>query len=325
MSPLRSAITLALWSAAILSAATAPALSAAVPPASSTATAPAGPTFGDEGALPPRFAEAFDTVVEARRGDRFVVRELDGRVRIEGGEGNRVTVRGGRPDGPGVELVREGGSLVLREPRSRGRSRDHFLTVTLPRWMAVELRGVDLSVRVSGLRSDVLLRTVDGELEVRDVEGTVDLHSVDGEIRVSDVVGALSATSVDEGVWVRNVRGSVRVESTDGDLVLEDVDADRVSATTMDGDLSFRGPIRPDGSYRLVTHSGDVTVSVPPGTGARVAVSTFDGSFRAGFPVTVDRFRGGRETSFIMGGGGAELVLQAFDGDIRLAYTEGGR
>ncbi|HSR42325.1 MAG TPA: hypothetical protein VLL48_09140, partial [Longimicrobiales bacterium] len=83
-------------------------------------------------------------------------------------------------------------------------------------------------------------------------------------------------------------------------------------------DLVFSGPLRAGGVYRMVTHDGDVTVTVPGPPDVRVTVSTFDGSFDSDFPVVVERFRGGELLSFTLGRGAAELQLEAFDGEIRL-------
>lgn len=281
----------------------------------------AGP---DPGSAPSAVTAAGDTVVDVRRGDRLVLRNLVGRLVIEGVDGSRATLVGDRREA-GVGLARDGDRIVLNRV-VEGRRRQRSLTLRVPRWLPVEAQGSELDVTISGLRSDVTVRTTEGDLDVRDVEGAIDLHTVDGEVRLDDVVGSVRAVSVDESVVVRGARGSVRVESNDGDLRLDDVDGDRVEAQTTDGDVVFRGPIRPGGTYRFVTHDGDVTVSVPRGSAAQVSVSTFDGSFSAGFPVSVERYRGGRETTFMMGdGAGAHLVIQAFDGDIRLEYTDGGR
>lgn len=258
--------------------------------------------------------------VRARPGDRLVIRDLTGRVIVRGVEGDVVRTLAG-PSGPGSPApTRSDGRIVLSGRDARGRSPTRDLVVEVPRWLALDVRAEELRVSVEGLAAAVDVRTVEGDVEVREVEGSLNLWSVDGEIRVYGASGPVRARSVDASVELHRVRGDVEVGSTDGDLDLLDVEADRVDAQTVDGDVTFEGPLRPGGTYVLVTHDGDVTAAVPEGAGVRVEVSTFDGTFEADVPVTLDRFRGGRETAFTLGDGRARLVLQAFDGDIRLRH-----
>lgn len=296
-----------------LAGGSAPASSAA--PAAPGSAAPAVP-----GGVQAGPSVRSDTL-RARPGDRLVLRNVAGRVHVRGVEGDLVrALPSSPPDEGGVVLSRSGDRIRLSH-RGRGdRSRERDLVIEAPVWLALDLRSDELEVTVEGLGADVSVRNVDGDLEVRDVEGTVTLWSVDGEIRITDVRGAVSARSVDGSIDVARVTGDVEVGSTDGDLRLVDVDAGRVDAQTVDGDIGFDGPLRAGGTYALVTHGGDVTAAIQEGVGVRVEVSTFDGSFEAAFPVTLERFRGGREMSFTLGDGGARLVLQAFDGDIRLRH-----
>lgn len=258
--------------------------------------------------------------VTARPGDLLVVRELEGRLTVRAGTGDAVRVVPESP-GDGAVVPTRSGTRILLGPRDeRRRSRQRDVVVEVPRWLPLDVRADELRVRVEGLGSDVTVRTVEGDVDVRSVEGVLSLWTVDGEIRATDVRGRVFARSVDESVELRRVSGDVEAGSTDGDLRLVDVDAARVDAQTVDGDITFEGRLRPGGTYALVTHGGDVTAAVQEGVGVRVEVSTFDGSFEAGFPVTLERFRGGREMSFTLGDGAARLVLQAFDGDIRLRH-----
>ena len=142
-----------------------------------------------------------------------------------------------------------------------------------------------------GLQASVTVRTVEGDVQVSDVQGAVSARSVDGVVVVEGIQGIVSVTTVEEAATLRRIRGRVQAESTDGDIFLEEVEGELVEAVTVDGDITFQGNVVPLGSYRLVTHDGDVVVTLPASTGADVSVSTFDGSFRSDFQVTVGRFQ----------------------------------
>ncbi len=91
-----------------------------------------------------------------------------------------------------------------------------------------------------------------------------------------------------------------------------------VEATTLDGDIVFDGQVGPRGNLSLVTHSGDVTLRLPADFGGRFEVSTIDGNFESEFPVRVGGVGAGQALRFELGNGQARILIQNFDGDIRL-------
>ena len=150
----------------------------------------------------------------------------------------------------------------------------------------------------------------------------VELSSVDGNVTATGIRGRLQANSVDGAIVVRDARGPVSVNAVDGDIELTDVDSPNVQANTVDGSISFRGPVRAGGNYRLVSHDGDVTVTLAGTADAVVNVSTFSGEFETDVPVTLTgTAKAGRQFSFTLGKGGAHLFLETFDGTIRLSRT----
>ena len=267
------------------------------------------------GVSSPGAAAETDTIFDVTRGDRLGVKNFEGRILVESWDEDEVEVVAD-PRSRSVEVSRGNGEVELRD-RS-GRSEDRTYRIRVPRWMEVEIRSIEASVRAEGLEGGLLIRTVEGNVQVRGGRGTVRAHSVDGMVEVEDVAGDVVASSADDDVVIRSVRGSVRIENVDGDIRLRDVEADRIEAMTVDGDVGFDGVLRAGGEYRLRTHDGDLTVRIPDAPDVRVLVSTHEGEFQSDFPVTLDRLRGGREFRFTLGEGSAELRLEAFDGEIRL-------
>jgi hypothetical protein len=265
-----------------------------------------------------------DTSVVARRGDVLALDGFSGHIDIRAGGSDRVEVtssRSDRSDRSGIRVSRAGGRLVIGDRDPKGRALDRRVEVVVPAWLDVDLRGFRLDVGIRGLRSRVTVNTVEGDITVDDGEGELDVSTVTGNVRVSDFAGRLRANSLSDDVRLVRITGSVWARSTDGDVIMDDVDTSELEAQTVDGDVEFRGRLRSGGSLRLVTHDGDVIAELPRDIGAEVSVSTFDGSFSADFPVHLERFSGGREMRFTLGDGAGRLVLQAFDGAIRLRYA----
>ena len=54
-------------------------------------------------------------------------------------------------------------------------------------------------------------------------------------------------------------------ETVNGEITLDRIDAISVDANTVNGDISYDGPIRNGGRYSLSTHNGDITLTVAEG------------------------------------------------------------
>jgi hypothetical protein len=165
----------------------------------------------------------------------------------------------------------------------------------------------DGDVFVSGGSGRVTIRTDDGAIDAEDMEGRIRLSSMDGDVTLYGAVG------------------DIDVDATDGAITLMEIDATSVVANTVDGDIWFDGVLSPRGSYRLTTHDGDVTVEIPEDADARVRMARHDGEFVSDFPLTMQRWPMGRRIEFDLGNGGADLQIEAFDGDIELRHRRVGR
>ena len=259
-----------------------------------------------------------DTVVDVRRGDRLVIENLSGSLVVGVSARERLEVRGEPGDEAEVSVIRNGSTLTLGPSRRRGRNRDVDAFVRVPAWMDIEVSGRELDVTVRSLTGSVFVRNVEGDIVVEDTRGPVRLQSVDGEIHVRGARGRVEARSRGEDVTLIDVVGEVDVESGNGDLVLDGVDGSSVRAETLDGDVRFTGPIRRGGRYSFSVHDGDAVLTLPRGSEFHATVATFDGDFVSDFPVLLERYRGGRAFEFTLGGGGASVRIEVFDGEIRL-------
>ena len=91
-----------------------------------------------------------------------------------------------------------------------------------------------------------------------------------------------------------------------------------VESRSLNGDIDFSGVLRTGGEYRLTTHDGDVSFEVRADAAATFSVATYNGEFETEVPVQLQSLEQGREFEFELGGGGARVSLQAFNGAIRL-------
>jgi len=276
----------------------------------------------------------FDTTFAAARGDRLEAHVFSGSITVrawnrdqvrvqasgmdaESGRAGRVRVRAG-----GLDVSRSGGTIRVQLHPGRDGDGEGDVTIWVPAATPVELQGNQTEVTVEGLQGPVRATTIEGGVTVTGGAEFVELSSVDGDITVTGTRGRVQANSVDGAIVVRDARGAVGANTVDGGIELTDVDGPNVQANTVDGDITFRGPVRSGGTYRLVSHDGDVTATVAGTADVEVNISTFSGEFETDMPVTLTgTARAGRQFGFTLGRGGAQLFLETFDGTIRLART----
>jgi len=164
----------------------------------------------------------------------------------------------------------------------------------------------------------VSAETVQGDIRVAGGSGLISLQSVQGGVSLTGAKGRIEVHSVNQDVEVIGSSGEITAETVNGSVMLSRVDASSVSATTVNGDVVYDGPVRNGGRYSLSSHNGDLTLVVAEGTNASVAVSTFNGEFESDFPVTLTDTRKGRRFNFTLGTGSAQVTLESFQGTIQL-------
>lgn len=263
-------------------------------------------------------ATPLDTVVSVQRGDLLRIENFSGDLLVRSWDRSEVSIEFDERRDSDLDVVRRAGVVEVRASQRKGRERNHSYVVSVPVWLPVEIRGGELDVRAEGLEARLEVGTREGDISVRNHSGDVLARTLDGVIDVRDSRGRFELRSLDDDVRVSNIQGDLFIEANDGDIEMLGVDARIVEAGTLEGDIDFSGVIQTGGLYELTTHDGDISFEVGAGAAAEFSVATYDGEFETEFLVSVQKLDRSRELNFELGGGGAQVRLQAFDGTIRL-------
>lgn len=152
----------------------------------------------------------------------------------------------------------------------------------------------------------------------------LEASTVSGDVSATGMRGEVDASSVSGDVDLRNITAeTVDAQTVSGNVNLSGITSGKVSAQTVSGNVTYSGQIAADGEYELETLSGDVIMSVPANAGAEVRASTFSGSFSTTLPFSRDgeessrrSRRTRRNVRGTLGGGGAQIDLTSFSGDV---------
>lgn len=263
-----------------------------------------------------------DTTVTIERGGRLEVDNFDGTVEITTWNKNAVRVQATPSRRTDVE-VESGGGVVQVHSMGRHGPGDVDYRITVPAAIDVSVNGHSGDVKIDGPTGEISVETVEGSITARGGGGFVSLRSVEGDITLTKSKARAELNSVEGVIRVTDLVGELSAQTVDGEIVLEGVDSPNIQATTVDGDISFRGTLKDGGRYRLNSHDGSISVTVPQVNGTLV-VSTFDGGFESDFPLTLTGTRSSQRLNFTMGTGNARLELESFDGSITL-HKAGGK
>ncbi len=227
-----------------------------------------------------------------------------GTVTIAGGAGEEIAidavkrVRAATPE----EAKKQFGGLTLTMTERAGRvevrteysTRDIRgavdFTIKMPADGSAFVKSMSGDIKVTGVKGELRLDAVSGDVVVSGAGPIVRAKSMSGDLQVSGVAGdgEVSLNTMSGTITVQKVKArSLEATGISGDVYVTDVTCERATLHSTSGDLQFTGPLVKGGRYEFRSHSGDVTVAPVNPTGFEVEASTFSGTFKSDFPVTL--------------------------------------
>jgi DUF4097 and DUF4098 domain-containing protein YvlB len=218
------------------------------------------------------------------------------------------------------------------------RMHDYTYTISAPSYVALELRGDDGDIEITGWRAAVDCLLDDGDVHLSDIVGEhtrIDLE--DGDIRVDRIEGEFIVEGDDGDVMVTaSTMPYARIELEDGDVTIKesagdfeiDVDdgkvtfygvtASRVEVRCEDGDVDLgllgTGEIDLD----IATDNGDVDVTLEEGVSLSYLITMDDGRVSVDLPGGKNLAREEHSVSGEVGDGSGRVRIRTMDGDVVL-------
>jgi DUF4097 and DUF4098 domain-containing protein YvlB len=220
-----------------------------------------------------------------------------------------------------IDLQAVGRTAQVRARTRAGAPHGIDLDIDVPAWMAVTIAGPYVDVVITGTRADISVETVRGDIRVQGGNGTISLSTMEGQLILEQAQGTARLRAASHGIRVAEFTGAIRAETVEGSVRLLRVTSPDVDVSTMGGDILWEGPLAADGHYQLVTHSGDIDVTVPRSTAATVTVHALDGHVQSTFSAPL-RADPDHRATLVLGSGRARLGLESFNGVISLRPSD---
>jgi hypothetical protein len=177
-------------------------------------------------------------------------------------------------------------------------------TVLAPTDACVTLRSSEGKLHVEGLQGDIVLEAVSGPVEVSGVKHAhVHVRALSGPTTLADIHNShLDVNSVSGRITLRDVTGSTAV----------------VYSGT--GRIAYEGDPGAGGDYRLISHAGDVEVSIPASSPVEIKSRSVSGQAYQG-PGAVESAPGTGQKSLLSKlriSGVSVFVVRSFRGKIHI-------
>ena len=267
----------------------------------------------------PTHAAAIDERRELSSGADVAIETVCGTLSVTGVDRSEVLVRGEVEADGELVISGSGGSLRIaikpKQPDGRNRDLCADLRVELPRGVRLDVEGVSSSVAISGLRSRISVETVSGNVQVGAGAELIAIRSVSGRLEVEGFSGELEVETVSGRVAVQGAKGRVSATSVSGNLDVSGGPYSRAKLSTVSGNIEVEGALDDEARVTISSHSGDVMLRVPDDTPGRYVLESFSGDLEAAGQPPAEGMVG-RRLEFSRGGGGAEVSIESFSGDV---------
>jgi hypothetical protein len=171
-------------------------------------------------------------------------------------------------DAVGFENEQHGNRVELHSISTRHGNGLVDYIVLVPGDALVSLRSSEGTLHAQGLRGDVILQAETATIEVSDIS--------DAHLHVRTLSGPINLTGI------RN--SYLEVQSVSGNVNLHNVTGSSVEVNSVRGRIDYDGDPGPAGEYRLMSHSGDLEVSIPTSASVEIKSRSMKGESNEDVP-----------------------------------------
>ncbi|MEV4532289.1 DUF4097 family beta strand repeat-containing protein [Asanoa sp. NPDC049518] len=203
----------------------------------------------------------------------------------------------------------QNGRLTITTPDQSGfrlRSGSVAIRVLVPLDSTVTGRSASADVTCQGRVGGFEIESASGDIRAEHVSGDATVGTASGDVRLGRVDGHLQTRGASGDLRVQTVGGAFTGKYASGDVQVDEAGGD-LTVQTASGDVTIRKAQQ--GTARISTASGDVSIGVLAGTGVWFDVKTLSGDTRNGLDMSQPA--AGEPT-----GGQITLQLRTMSGDI---------
>jgi DUF4097 and DUF4098 domain-containing protein YvlB len=205
---------------------------------------------------------------------------------------NAVTVRVEVPEGAQVAVATASANVEINGPVGE-----------------VDFKTASGNASIDVVVADVAAKTASGDITIGKVGGDIRAHTVSGDLRCSSVAGTASFSATSGNLELGAAGSRVEVKVTSGDVRLGDL---AHGAQVMNVSGNVRVLALGQGTLKVRSVSGDVSVGVAKGVDLHVDVETATGIVHSDIPLTDVPSQGARPETRV------DLSVRSVSGNVEI-------
>lgn len=264
--------------------------------------------------------DRIDTTLTLDRGGLVQLGTVSGEIRVTGSDRRDVRISASLERGR-FDFSATAGRIALQTRSVGGRQSSAYVEVQVPIGTRVTANTISGLIEIRGTQGEIVARSTSGRVDVRNGRERVELETVSGTFDVRDIQGRMSIEATSATIDVDGANGDLSVETVSGSIRIRRSELTGLRASTTSGTITYEGSLVGSGSYRLNTHSGSITMTLPANVAATLELETFSGRIVSDFPLTLQPGQTtgrGKRMEFTLGNGGARVTAGAFSGNINI-------
>ena len=251
------------------------------------------------------------------------IQNLPGTTRVIGWDLDTIAVTGSAPAGTTFYMGGAGrvAKLGLESDEKTGFvPGTGLLEVRVPRGARVWVRSAVGSIEVEGLSGEVDVASASGSIRITGSLRLVTAETMEGDLEVSGGSQLVRVRTGNGKIVLFRPTGDLTASTVAGPVQLLDAQPASARIETVSGAVTYDGTLDRRASLEIQTHSGEVDLRLPPSVSAEFDLYSVGGTVLVALSPKgpAPKAAKGKPQFFTAGGGGANVVVRSFKGNIRL-------
>ena len=262
---------------------------------------------------------------------KITISNIAGSVNVTAWDRNEVQVSGDLGEGAKpLQITGDNEHLTIKVEARGGSGWFNFgadnkmspstLEVNVPRAASLDVDVISAPLVVDGL--------VGGNIKINAISGSARIHALTPSLAVNSVSGSIEFSGHADQASLQTVSGQIlapalgsqaRLLTISGRIQAGGGPWQKLSLSTVSGDVQLTGGLAAGGDADIDSMSGDVQWRLPADTSATLRASSFSGDLRSDFGTSTQARHGpGSSLDTTVGAGNGKIHIETFSGDLRL-------
>lgn len=194
------------------------------------------------------------------------------------------------------------------------------LELHVPRGASLDIDVISAPLVIDGVNGgNIEINTISGKARINARTPSLKVDSVSGGIELAGHVDRAELQTVSGDILAPVLGSTANLQTISGRIQAAGGPWQKVSLSTVSGDVQLTGTTTADGKINIDSMSGDVQLQLPSDSTGSLHASSFSGDLRSDFGSPKQAEHGpGSSLDVRLGAGNGKIHIETFSGDLRI-------